>query len=128
MTTGLARPSPCLILPWLALGAAAGCLAAVVAHHTLLTAAARWLDVGESPHAVDFVMVLPGDAETRPFVAAVMVRQGLAKGVLIPRTATSPEVDDGIIVPADELVRRILTARGVADEQIHVLPGQSTST
>ena len=30
----------------------------------------RWLDVGVPPRAVDAVAVLPGDENTRPFVAA----------------------------------------------------------
>src|SRR4051794_36002263 len=46
---------------------------------------AQFLDVSETPGRVDYVLVLNGDPETRPFAAAAMVRSGLAKKVLLTR-------------------------------------------
>jgi uncharacterized SAM-binding protein YcdF (DUF218 family) len=94
----------------------------------LLPPLAAWLDVGERPQRVDYVMVLPGDANSRPFVAAAWIRAGLADRVLVPVTVSSPDVDDGISLSSDELLRRVLAARGVPKERITVLPGQSDST
>src|SRR6516225_4130094 len=50
----------------------------------LLTAAGRWLDVGERLHEpVDCVYILGGDADTRPFAAAALIRSGWARQALI---------------------------------------------
>ncbi len=94
----------------------------------LLPPLAGWLDVGEPPQRVEYVMVLPGSADTRPFVAAAWVRAGLAQRVLIPTTVSSPDVDDGVAPSSDEIIRRVLAARGVPAERIVTLPGQSNST
>ena len=54
-----------------------------IAYPCLLRAAARWLDVGEPPRRADYVMLLGGDKETRPFVAAALVSEGWARRVLV---------------------------------------------
>jgi len=94
----------------------------------LLPPMAYWLDVGGPPQRADYVMVLPGDANVRPFVAAALVKAGLAGRVLVPKTETAPEVDDGIYPPSDELIGRVLVRRGVAPEKIVILSGRSNST
>ena len=86
-----------------------------------MTGMGRWLDVGEPIREVDYVMVLPGAVETRTFVATAMMRHGLAKGVLVPKTVDAPVVQDGIIPPYCELTRRVLELRGVAEDEIHFL-------
>ena len=70
-------------------------VAGYVCRESLLTSAGQWLNVG-SPldDRVDAVMVLGGDASTRPFVAAAIIRAGLASQVLIPRTAEPDEGGD----------------------------------
>lgn len=97
--------------------------------HTLLIAAGRWLNVG-SPlvDRVDAVMVLGGDASTRPFVAAAIMRAGLASQVLIPKT---PELDDaaGGSVPAHhEIILQVLLRSGVSRDAIQLLPSTVDST
>ena len=44
-----------------------------------LPAAGRWLDVGESPRISDYCLVLSGDYESRPFVAAALYRRGFVR-------------------------------------------------
>lgn len=41
----------------------------------LLRAAANWLDVGQRPRKADYVMLLNGGEESRPFAAAALLRQ-----------------------------------------------------
>ena len=94
----------------------------------VLSSIGRWLVVGNAPHSTDYAMVLPGGAHTRPFVAAAMVRRGMARGVLIPRSDDSPMVEDGVVPPTHEILRRALVARGVKADQISFLDAQSTST
>ncbi len=94
----------------------------------LLTALARFLDVSEAPEKVDYVMVLGGDANVRPFVAAALYRRGLASKVLVPVMKQSPEnLADGS-PPGQIIIRDVLKARGVADADILVLDGEVTST
>lgn len=83
--------------------------------------AAIWLDVGQPPQPADAVFILGGDLQTRPFVAAALFKAGLAKRVLVPRTAASPDVDAGILPPHHELTVRILVHRGVPREAIVLL-------
>jgi uncharacterized SAM-binding protein YcdF (DUF218 family) len=99
-----------------------------LARGRLLPAAARFLDVSEPPRRADAVMVLGGGAATRPFVAAALVRAGLARRALVPRVRPSPEGDEGLTLPEDEVIRRALRARGVPDEAVVTLPGEVDST
>lgn len=94
----------------------------------LLPAAGRWLNVGEAPRPCDCVLVLPGGEETRPFVAAALVRAGLARQVLVPRGIGSPNTDEGIEPPAHEIIRRVLVMRGVPRSEIVLLGHDSQST
>lgn len=105
------------------------CLVVIsVCHRPILAFMAHWLDVGVLPRPADYVMVLPGGPEQRPFVAAAMVRAGLAKGVLTAETQTDPANDEGLVPTTDDVLRRILMLRGVREDQIQVLPGHSKST
>lgn len=94
----------------------------------LLPAVAKWLNVGEQPTPSDYVVPLPGNPQTRPFVAAALINAGLAREVLVIRTMSYPENDDGLEPFAHELTRRVLEHRGVAPSRIHILPSQSGST
>jgi uncharacterized SAM-binding protein YcdF (DUF218 family) len=94
----------------------------------LLPAAADWLDVGVQPRRADYVFVMPGDENVRPFVAAALVNAGLADRVLVPRAGSSPEVEDGIRPPADELICRVLVHRGVRPGRIAMIDKKTTST
>jgi uncharacterized SAM-binding protein YcdF (DUF218 family) len=94
----------------------------------LLRAAARFLDVSESPQAVDCVLVLGGGSQTRPFVAAALVKAGLTKEVLVPTIGLSAEEEAGWRLPEHDLIRGALIARGVPAPQIVQLDGHVSST
>lgn len=87
----------------------------------LLAAAGGWLACGAPLQPVDYLLIMPGDENTRPFAAAALIRAGYADGVLIPRNVDQPVVLDGIALPTHEIIQRLLTLRGVSDEQIIVL-------
>lgn len=93
-----------------------------------LPTSGRWLDVGESPVKADYVMVLGGGPNIRPFAAAAIFRAGLAPTVLISHTMPSAsDVDAG--VPADvEMSRAVLRRRQVPDERIIAVGQGNAST
>jgi len=93
----------------------------------LLASLARWLDIGERPVEVDHVVLLPGDENFRPFVAAAMVKAGLAKDILLPMNHSTPDVQDGLIAPVHDVTSRVLAARGVGD-RLRILDAKSDST
>ena len=93
-----------------------------------LPCVAEFLDVSEAPTTVDFVLILNGDVETRPFVAAALVNAHLARQALVTTVAPTPEAEDGLLPPEHEITHRVLLARGVPDSQITVLPGKIAST
>ena len=95
---------------------------------SLLPPIADWLDVGKPAARADYVMILPGDAQRRPFVAAALVNVGLADRILITKTRISPDVEDGVRPPSHEISRRVLVCRGVPKDRIIVLEGSSGST
>jgi uncharacterized SAM-binding protein YcdF (DUF218 family) len=99
-----------------------------LARGLLLPMVARFLDVSEAPQPVDAVMVLGGGANTRSFAAAALVRVGLAHRVLVPGVRLSPDQEDGLTPPEDEVIRRVLHARGVPDEAVVTLPGKVANT
>lgn len=94
----------------------------------LLPPLAWFLDVSEAPRRCDYVFVLGGGAETRPFVAAALVRAGLAHSALVPTVKLSPEVLDGLWPAEHEITRRVLIARGAPAANIRLLPGECAST
>jgi uncharacterized SAM-binding protein YcdF (DUF218 family) len=97
-------------------------------HDRLLCAMARWLDVGEQPQHAEYAMVLNGDENTRPFVAAALVNAGLAKHVLVTEVIATPLVADQIIPPYHEINRQVLLRRGVPADRISILPAQAATT
>jgi uncharacterized SAM-binding protein YcdF (DUF218 family) len=112
---------------------ACGLIVALVATSFALRASwlpsvARWLNVGEVPRHVDYVMSLPGDENYRPFTAAAMVRLHLADQVLLVQTEASPEILDGFAMPTAELLDRIYAYCRIPDSKRIVLSGESGST
>ena len=95
-----------------------------LARSAILPMAARWLDVGEKPQAADYVMVLAGEENTRPFVAAAILKTGLAKKVLLTHVKRSDDVVQGLSPPIHQINRHILVRRGVAQEDIVILGRQ----
>lgn len=94
----------------------------------VLSQVAYFLDVSTPPQPCDYVLVLGGGANSRPFVAAALVRSGLAKGVLIPTVKRSAENLEGTVPTEQELIRQVLLARGVPAEVLITLPGECSST
>src|SRR6185369_9613819 len=105
----------CFAISWVAGGAA-------------LALAGRWLDIGQVPQATQYVLVLPGGSDTRPYVAAALLKAGFAQEALLLRC--KPNSDDlaGAYPPSHEIERRVLVARGVSPERIHVLETQTVTT
>jgi uncharacterized SAM-binding protein YcdF (DUF218 family) len=97
-------------------------------HPCLLRAAASWLDVGGCPQSADYVMVLNGGEDSRPFAAAALVKAGWAQRALVGEVAPSAEVLDGIMPPYHEINRQVLINRGVAEAHIALLPGAAAAT
>ncbi len=93
-----------------------------------LTSIARWLDIGSRPSNVDYVVLLPGDENVRPFVAAALIKAGLARDILLPQNFPSPAVQDGIAAPNHEVTATVLERRGVPADRLRVLDMKSDGT
>jgi len=94
----------------------------------LLTTMGRYLDVSAPPTAADFVMVLGGDHNYRPVVAAALYKAGLAHQVLVPTVHQGPDVLADLSPPEEEVIRGVLTARGVPERDILLLNSDVDST
>lgn len=88
----------------------------------------RWLDVGETPPPADCVLVLGGDENVRPFVAAALVKVGLARRVLVTHVEDSADAGAKIIPSTHEISRRVLIRRGVAEKDIVLIGHDLTTT
>ena len=93
-----------------------------------LSAAGRWLDVGQPPRQSDYCLVLSGDVFSRPFAAAALYRHGFVReqiwltrvGLLGNQSLQSPNE----IAAAT----RILSAMGVPPDKIAAIGGPCLST
>ncbi len=94
----------------------------------LLTAMGRYLDVSAPPTAADFVMVLGGDHNYRPAVAAALYKAGLAHKVLVPAVHRGVDVIENLSPPEEEVIRGVLTACGVPERDIIILDSDVDST
>lgn len=93
-----------------------------------LPAAGHWLDVGETPRISDYCLVLSGDYESRPFVAAALYRRGFVRKQI---WLTHPAMADTPLAESEEptnCAKRILTALGVPADRVVELPGDCVST
>ncbi len=93
-----------------------------------LPLAAAWLDVGEKPQPAEYVVVLGGDVNTRPFVAAALIRAGLARVVLVSHLGVLPDAPLRLLPPEEELARQILIQKGVPPEQVRPLGRNNRTT
>lgn len=93
-----------------------------------LSVVPRILDVSESPRRVDYVLVLEGNLQTRPFAAAALYRAHLTPMILTSEVRPSADAEAGLAPPEHELVRRIMLAKGVPAEAFQILPGACEST
>ena len=94
----------------------------------LLTAAGRWLDASDPPALVDCVMVLGGDHDYRPMAAAALYKAGLAHRVLVPSFRQRADARAEGYPPEQEVIRRVLEARGVPAQNVQTLEGDVDST
>jgi uncharacterized SAM-binding protein YcdF (DUF218 family) len=85
--------------------------------------AARWLDIGESPRRTDYVMLLNGEPNTRPFVAAELFQQDYCDEILIAEVECIHGRE-----AAHETGRHVLKHVGVPDERIRILSPPITNT
>ncbi|MBI5910730.1 MAG: YdcF family protein [Betaproteobacteria bacterium] len=104
-----------------AIGAAAG-----------LSYAADWLSAGDRPQKADAILVL-GGGYSRPFQAADLHRQGLARKIYVSVPAREDQhrlLDDaGIAFPREEeIVRQVLLKKGVPASAIEYLGKDLIST
>ena len=88
----------------------------------------QFLDVGQPPARVDYVYVLGGGTDSRPFAAAALYDAGLAGKVLLPSVQAAPEAEQGVRPPEQEQTRRVLLVRGVPESAIELLPDVVRST
>jgi uncharacterized SAM-binding protein YcdF (DUF218 family) len=99
-----------------------------LARGVLLPPVAQFLDVSETPTKVDYVLVLGGGYDTRPFVAAALFTHGQTDKILVPTVKRSPEAKDGIVLADHDGICQVLRARGVPEEAIVLLPSEVSST
>jgi uncharacterized SAM-binding protein YcdF (DUF218 family) len=93
-----------------------------------LASIAHWLDIGVEPRKVDHIVLLPGDENVRPFVAAALIKAGLAHDILVPQNFPSPEIEDGLIPPNHVVAAEILHRRGASPDKLRVLSMKSDGT
>ena len=88
----------------------------------------KWLDVGVYPVSADYAFVLPGEENSRPFVAALLFRKGVVRGVLIPKNAPTPAERAKVLPEAAEVIRDVLLERGVPEDAIRVIGSETASS
>jgi uncharacterized SAM-binding protein YcdF (DUF218 family) len=116
---------------WLSGAAALSVLGAIflfLLSEPLLIASARALRIDDAKPPADYLVVLGGGPETRPFAAAALYRKGFASKVLIFEQKTDRINELGLTLVAHELYRKVLELEGVRSEAIHLLPGIADSS
>src|SRR5438105_9677009 len=71
----------------------------------ILVAAARFLNVSEPAEVTDYVMVLGGDDQVRPFAAAALMNAGLARKAIVATIKSSGDNLDGVVPTEHALIR-----------------------
>jgi uncharacterized SAM-binding protein YcdF (DUF218 family) len=94
----------------------------------ILPAMGRWLDVGVPPQRADYVMILNGDENTRPFAAAALIKSGWAAHALMSQVRPLPGKVENDRFSSNVLIRQVLLQRGVPEEKITLLPGSAATT
>jgi uncharacterized SAM-binding protein YcdF (DUF218 family) len=118
-----------LNLRWAVLGVTLGLTIAVfVWHRAVLTSMAAWLDVGEKPQRCDLVLLLNGDYNTRPFVAAALVKGRWAPRVAFAKCKRSPAEIDGSIPLNEEMNFRIFQHCGLSKDDVVMLSADADTT
>jgi uncharacterized SAM-binding protein YcdF (DUF218 family) len=99
-----------------------------VGRNRALPALARFLDVSESAQKTDYVMVLGGDVQSRPFAAAAFLHVGLARKALVDKIKADGDSLDGIVADEQKMIRAVLVAQGAAPDAVVMLNRECAST
>ena len=83
-------------------------------------------EASQTPGQAEYVMVLNGNENTRPFVAAALAKAGIARHALVTRVA--PEMNNPYLPPYDEINRDVLLNRGVSPDRVTILPAAAATT
>jgi uncharacterized SAM-binding protein YcdF (DUF218 family) len=113
---------------WLAALCAVAILTAGLNSPAVLWAIGRWLDVGEPPRKADAVVLLNGAYNTRPFVAAALVRGHWAPTVILNTVALHAAQLAGAIPPSHEIALKVLEYGGVPPSDVVVLGTAAKTT
>jgi uncharacterized SAM-binding protein YcdF (DUF218 family) len=103
---------------------------AYVFHSQILTGIADYLIVNDRLQPADAIFLLNSDVNIRPFRAAELYKQGLAREVIIARAEDTPVVSLGLLPNDTDISVGVMEKLGVPPEKIIVLtvPGGVTST
>jgi uncharacterized SAM-binding protein YcdF (DUF218 family) len=107
-------------------------IAAAIGAAVGLSYAADWLSAGDRPQKSDAILVL-GGSYTRPFQAAELYRQGLARKIYVSVPLREDQYrlldEAGIAFPREEeVVRQVLLKKGVPASAIEYFGKASVST
>jgi uncharacterized SAM-binding protein YcdF (DUF218 family) len=106
---------------WILAACAVAILILALNSTALLHAAGRWLDVGGQPQRADAVVLLNGGYNTRPFVAAALVRGGWTPKVLLSTGGLHAMEADGALPRSHEIALRVLEYGGVQRSEVALL-------
>jgi len=106
-----------------AIGLAVALALGYIAREPLLIRLARILTVDDAEGPADYLVVLGGGAETRPFAAAALYRAGVAPKVLVFEHEADRITGLGLAPTHDELYRKILQIEGVPARALDRAPG-----
>jgi len=94
----------------------------------ILVEIARVLVIDDPPVQSDYIVVLGGDPNSRPFLAADLYKKGFAPRILIFQSKTDRLIESGMAMSEDQVYRKVMEAEGVPSEAIERLPGIDDST
>src|SRR5687767_11663060 len=80
-----------LLFLFVTLAAVVGLSGCWICGEAILSRAGAWLDVGQQLVRTDFVLIFPGGPDTRPYVAAALLKGGHAEEALILKTKGMPD-------------------------------------
>ena len=106
----------------------AAAFAALACRSQLLEDAALALDVGQTPEPADWIFLLPGDLDNRPFAAAALYTAGYGRQVILPTNRRTIETESGDGYAVHEILTAVLKARGVPSDAIKTIDNESDST
>lgn len=112
----------------LLLALAVALLVLYVSRNRVLVATARFLNVSEPVTGTDYVMVLGGEMQTRPFVAAALLNAGLARKAIVAKIKRSGDDRDDIIPAEQDIIRSVLVHEGVPPDAILTLNKECATT